>query len=340
MTTLHILSSPYSPVNINNRSDPFSVAAVKFIRYMTQYGWNCVHYSVVGADVPCETYQCLDLITNDKNLNVANYNKAAGQEISRRKSPNDMILCFHGVENKDACDLNPDLKIVEPSIGYDSTAVFAPYRAFVSYAQMHMCYGTKGMLMTPSWFDTVIYNAIDSKEFDLTLDKDDYFLCFGRIISTKGISLAIQATEATGTRLVIAGPGSLKDCGYDTVPKHVEVLGVQNAEQRRQLMSKARAIMGLTYYVEPFGNMVVEGMMSGTPAITTDWGGFTETVIHGETGFRCRNFSDVVSAIENIDKIDNRNCRNWAIANCDDEVIHPQFDSWLKTLSIHDFYHK
>jgi glycosyltransferase involved in cell wall biosynthesis len=105
-------------------------------------------------------------------------------------------------------------------------------------------------------------------------------------------------------------------------------------------MSKARAIMGLTYYVEPFGNMVVEGMMSGTPAITTDWGGFTETVIHGETGFRCRNFSDVVSAIENIDKIDNRNCRNWAIANCDDEVIHPQFDSWLKTLSIHDFYHK
>ena len=340
MTTLHILSSPYSPVNINNRSDPFSVAAVKFIRYMTSYGWNCIHYSVTGADVPCETYQCLDLITNDKNLNVTNYNKIAGQEISRRKSPGDMILCFHGIENKSACDANPDLKAVEPSIGYDSTAVFSPYRAFVSYAQMHMYYGTKGMLMNPSWFDAVIYNAITSKEFDLTIDKDDYFLCFGRIISTKGIDLAIQATEATGTRLVIAGPGSLANCGYTTVPKHVEVLGIQNAEQRRKLMSKARAIMGLTYYVEPFGNMIVEGMMSGTPAITTDWGGFTETVQQGVTGFRCREYMDVVRAIENINSINPTVCRNWAETNCDDEVIHPQFDQWLNKLKVQDFYRK
>jgi len=340
MTTLHILSNPYGPVNLNNRSDPFSVAAVKFIKYMTSYGWDCVHYSVVGADVPCETIQCLDVITDDKDLNVSSYNLTAGQAIHRRKSSGDMIVCFHGIENRGACDLNPDLRAVEPSIGYDSTAVFAPYRAFVSYAQMHMYYGTRGMLMTPSWFDTVIYNAIDSTEFDFNQNKDDYFLCFGRIISTKGIDLAIQATEATGSRLIIAGSGSLKDLGYTTTPKHVEVLGIQNAEQRRQLMSRARAIMGLTYYVEPFGNMVVEGLMSGTPAITTDWGGFTETVQEGITGFRCREFQDVVRAIENIDNIDPLSCRSWAFSNCDDTIVHPQFDRWFRKLEAHDFYRK
>jgi glycosyltransferase involved in cell wall biosynthesis len=333
MTTLHILTNPYSPVNINNRTDPFSIAAVKFIKYMTQYGWNCIHYGIIGTEVPCEMVQCAT--TTDRNNN---YNQNAGREIARRKSAGDMILCFHGIENKEACDLNPDLITVEPSIGYDTTAVFARHRGFVSYAQQHMYYGLHRMLMNPGWFDTVIYNAIDSTEFDFNDKKEDYFLCFGRVISAKGIDLAIQATEETGQQLIIAGTGSLEDLGYTSVPKHVKMVGTQNAEQRRKLMSGARAVMGLTYYVEPFGNMVVEGLMSGTPAITTDWGGFAETVQHGITGFRCRDFRDVVNAIKKIDTISHQACRDWAVTNCDDTVVHPQFDTWLRKISEDNFY--
>ena len=337
MTTLHILSSPYSPVNINNRTDPFSIAAIKFIKYMTQYGWNCVHYGIIGTEVPCEMVQCSNIVDGSTE-NISEYNQRAGQEIARRKSPGDMIMCFHGIENKEACDLNPDLKHIEPSIGYNTNAIFAPYRGFVSYAQQHMYYGASGLLMNPSWFDTVIYNAIDSNEFEFNDKKEDYFLCFGRIITSKGIDLAIQATEATGKRLIVAGKGSLEDLGYTNIPKHVEVIGPQNSEQRRKLMAGARAIMGLTYYVEPFGNMVVEGLMSGTPAITTDWGGFAETVQQGVTGFRCRDYKDVINAIENIDTIQHKDCRKWAMDNCDDTVVHPQFDAWFKKLQAHDFY--
>ena len=340
MTTLHILSSPHLPTDANNTSDAFGILVIKFIRYMSSYGWNCIHYSVVGADAPCELVQCLDSIDHDNQINIAKYNAKAGLEINIRKQPGDMIVCFHGLDNKIACDVNTDLMAVEPSVGYDTTAVFAPYRSFTSYAQMHMYYGYKGMLMSPSWFDTVIYNAIDSTEFDFTTDKDDYFLCFGRIIPHKGIDLAIQATAAAGKRLILAGTGSLKNCGYKKIPKHVEVLGKQNSEQRRRLMSRARAILGLTYYVEPFGNMVVEGLMSGAPAITTDWGAFAETVQQNVTGFRCRDFKDVITAIENIDKIDPQACRDWAVTNCDDRVIHPQFNQWFNKLKIHNFYQK
>jgi len=338
MTALHILTSPYSPVNINNRADPFSIAAIKFIKYMTQYGWDCVHYGITGTEVPCEMVHCSTVIDGSKE-NIAEYNQNAGEEIARRKKPNDMIMCFHGIENKIACDLNPDLIAVEPSIGYNTNAIFAPYRGFVSYAQQHMYYGAAGMLMNPSWFDAVIYNAIDSTEFEFNDRKEDYFLCFGRVITAKGIDLAIQATEATGKRLIVAGTGSLYDLGYSSTPKHVEVLGTQNAEQRKKLMAGARAIMGLTHYVEPFGNMIVEGFMAGTPAITTDWGGFAETVKHGVTGFRCRDFKSVIEAIENIDTIKHRACRDWAVDNCDDTVVHPQFDTWFKKLQIRDFYH-
>jgi glycosyltransferase involved in cell wall biosynthesis len=338
MTTLHILSSPYSPVHNDNRVDPFSIAVIKFINYMHVYGWNCIHYSTAGTVVQCETVPCLTEITSDKDRDINEYNRVAGIEIGLRKQPGDMIVCFYGVENKGAADQHPDLKVVEPSIGYTTDAVFAPYRAFTSYAHMHMFYGARNMLMSPSWYDAVIPNPITPGEFTFSDTKDDYFLYFGRITEMKGINVAIQATKAAGKRLLLAGPGSLKDMGYDSTPSHVEVLGICNVEQRRKYMSQARAILGPTYYVEPFGNMVAEGYMSGTPAITTDWGGFTETVVQGVTGFRCREFREFVQAIERIDEIKPADCREYAMTNYEDSVVHEQFNTYFDKIRTNDFY--
>lgn len=340
MTTLHILSSPHSPVQINNRADPFSIAVIKFINHMTQHGWKCIHYSIPNSEVSCTNVLCLAEGVSTSAARIVQYNAAAAREIGQRKQPGDMIVCFHGIENQAAAKAHPDLKAVEPSIGYMTEAVFADYRAFVSYAQMHMFYGARGMLMNPSWWDAVIPNGITSSEFEYTEKKDDYFLYFGRVIESKGIHLAIQATEAAGKKLIIAGPGKLSDFGYVKTPAHVTIAGLCNVDQRNQLMMHAKAVIGPTHYVEPFGNMVVEGYMCGTPAITTDWGGFTETVIQGHTGFRCREFREFVSAIENIDSIDPKNCRSWAVNNYDDAVVHKQFDQYFNKLSQMDFYRK
>lgn len=338
MTTLHILSSPHNPVQLDNRVDAFSVATFKFIKYMTALGWHCIHYGVPGCQVDCETVVCLDQISNDNEVNVKNYNFRAAVEIAQRKQPGDFILCFYGQENRLAAEANKDLTIIEPSIGYTVDAIFAPYRVFTSYAHMHFYYGKAGMLMNPSWSDAVIYNAISASDFEYSDIKDDYILFFGRIIEHKGIHIAIQATQAAGKKLVIAGPGDLFHLNYHSVPDHVQVVGVCNADQRKKLMSKARAIIGPTYYVEPFGNMIPEGYMSGTPAITSDWGGFTETVIPGVTGFRCREFKEFVSAIANVEFIDPAACRNWAMANCEDLVVHEKFNRYLKKIQDNNFY--
>lgn len=337
LPTLHILSNPTGPVRQDNRLDAFAVACWKFIKYMTSYGWNCVHYGCTGSDVLCEEVSCLDIITDDHANNVTTYNLRAGIEINKRKKPGDIIVCFYGQENQAACLANPDLKAVEGSIGYTHEAVWAPYRIFVSYSHMHIYYGKQGMSLNPSWYDTVIYNPISKDEFDYCEDKDDYFLVFGRVTKLKGIDLAIQATEYMGKKLVIAGAGTLEYMGYDKVPKHVEMIGTCNLDQRRKIMSKAKAILGLTYYVEPFGNMIAEGFMSGTPAITTDWGAFIETV-NPKVGFRCRDFRDVIKAIENIDTIKPIDCRQHALNNFEDEVIHPQFDEYFKKLATDNFY--
>lgn len=338
MPTLHILSNPEKAVHIDNRIDAFAVAVVKFIENMTKLGWNCVHYGIVGSEVSCENVMCLPNIYNHKGTNLSVYNKNAAKEIAIRKKPGDMIMCFHGWENKVAAEANSDLPIVEPYIAYDHTAVFAPYRVFVSYATMHMYYGHHRMLMTPSWTDAVITNGFTPEEFEFCTEKKDYVLYFGRVTESKGINVAIQATEAAGKNLVLAGPGTLQDLGYAEVPKHVIPVGLCNAEQRKNLMRDAQAIIGPTHYVEPFGNMVIEGYLSGTPAITTDWGGFTETVVQGVTGYRCREFKEFVHALNNLDKIDPHVCRKWAIDNYSEDVVYKRYDEYFKKILDNNFY--
>lgn len=331
MPTLHILPNFHSATHLDSRMDPFAIAVYRFIQYMGPLGHRLIHYGLPGSNPPCEH---VDIGPGTD----AQVNEAAGRAIGERKQPGDLILCFYGTGNQGAAAQHQDLKIVEPSIGYNVESIFAPYRVFTSYAQQHMFYGHKSMLMTPAWFDAVIPNAFEVDEFEYSEKKQDYLLYFGRIIASKGVTLAIQAAEKTGHKLKIAGPGDLRDLGYTSIPDHVEVLGLCNAEQRRVLMRDAKALLGLTHYVEPFGNMVVEAHLSGTPTITTDWGGFPETNPHGVTGFRCRDWSDVLSAINNIGDISSRTCRDLAVSRYSCEVIHKQFDQYVRKLISSDFY--
>lgn len=329
---VHVLVNPRNPTGLMNRIDPFAVHAYKYIKHLAPH-FHMIHYGVPGAQVDCEH---VDIPTAPNE--VARFNQLAGEEIKKRASDGDIIVCFFGVDNRGACDLNPNCKIVEPSIGYRANGVFAPFRVFTSYANMHYFYGERGMLMNPSWFDAVIGNPFTVDEFEYSDQKEDYFLYFGRVCEEKGVHLAIQATEKLGKKLIIAGPGSLSSMGYSNIPDHVEYVGyINDAEKRKQLMKNAKCLLGLTYYLEPFGNMIIEANLSGTPVITTDWGAFPEIVHEGQTGYRVRDFKSLLNAIEGIDKINPAECRKWGL-NFSDEEIHHKHKLYLDRVIQNDFY--
>jgi glycosyltransferase involved in cell wall biosynthesis len=332
---LHVLANPRNPTGLMNRVDPFAVHAYKYIKHLSPH-FKTYHYGLEGSQVDCEH---VDVPKIQENGDTTDFNHAAGEAISKRSQPGDIIACFFGVENQYACKMNPQCKPVEPSIGYRSNGVFAPYRIFTSYANMHYFYGERGMLMNPSWYDAVIGNPFTLDEFEFDYNKEDYYLYFGRVCEEKGVHLAIQATEKMGKKLIVAGPGNLHGMGYGKIPDHVEYFGVADAEQRKQLMKKAKGLFGMTYYLEPFGNMIIEAGLSGTPVITTDWGAFPEIVKEGETGYRCKNFKEILTAIENIEngKISSVNCRTHG-EKFSDEAIHEKHRQYLERLVNGNFY--
>jgi len=347
--TLHVLANPYGITHTRYRMDPFNVAVLKFIENMAPKGYEIIHYGHESSSVPCEHVKCVTndeqpppehdkVFLSDPTINQA-YTTRADGEIARRKKRGDMILCFYGWAHQATTKNHSDLHIVEPSIGYSLESVFAPYRAFVSYSQMHYYYGLHKKMESPSWYDAVIPNAFTPSEFEFCDEKEDYFVYLGRIIKSKGIDIAVQVTRHLGKKLKIAGPGDLRHLGYTKIPDHVEFVGYVNPEQRKELLKKAQCLMAPTYYCEPFGNIVAEAQFCGTPVITTDWGGFVDNVVQGVTGYRCRDFKSFVEAAQTVDQLEPANCRSWAEQNFSDEVVHNQFDTWLTKISVGNFYH-
>jgi glycosyltransferase involved in cell wall biosynthesis len=308
------------------------------------------HYGCEGSEVNCtedvsvvsneyreKFYPPLDM-RKQYTFNIDDeyhhtFHRNVANEVRKRKGERNLLLCAWGFGHKEIADLLGDEALaVESGIGYTDT--FSKFRVFESYTWMHWVYG-KGVQHDGSWYDAVIPNYFDPGDFEFREEKEDWLLYLGRIIKRKGVELASDLAHRTGHKLVIAGQGTLKNDAehIDIKGDHIEFVGYADVAKRKDLMSRAKACIMPTYYVEPFGGVAIEAMLSGTPVISTDWGVFSEHTLHGLTGYRCRTMEQFEWAVNHIDRISPAGCRQWAIDNYSMDRVAKMYDEYFSMLS-------
>lgn len=258
------------------------------------------------------------------------FNSTVVDEIKKRRQPKDFICLIGGIAHKPIADALPDMMTVEFGIGYPGT--FAKYRVFESYAWMHTVYGSSNSnpgAINGEWFDEVIPNYFDLNEFPYQAEKEDYYVYIGRMIDRKGYKIAQEVCEHMGVPLKLAGPGG-DPGGYG------EYVGVVGPQERAELVGKAKATFVPTIYVEPFGGVVIESHLYGTPTLTTDWGAFTEINLHGVTGYRCRTMQQFVDAAKKAPKLNTKLIRKTAEKYSLDNVAKQYQDYFARLLTLWD----
>jgi glycosyltransferase involved in cell wall biosynthesis len=163
-----------------------------------------------------------------------------------------------------------------------------------------------------------IHHGIRIEDFPFDPLGGPDLLFFGRMHRDKGAGEAVRASLRAGSKLRMAGP--IQDADYfnrevgpSVDAKTVEYLGVVSGEHRARELGRARALLHLIDFNEPFGLAVIEALACGTPVIAYRRGSMPELIEHGVTGFLVDTFEDAVAAIAKIDQIDRRRCRQSAI---------------------------
>ncbi len=207
-----------------------------------------------------------------------------------------------------------DLPVVEAMVGYDHC--WAPFRVFPSYAHQHAIYASGADHVRRNvWFDAVIPHFLDPREFWITPPeaKADYVLYLGRNTADKGVPLAEDVCRRAGLPLRKIHDGV-------------------SGEAKTRLISRARALIAPTLYVEPFGYVAVEAQMCGVPVVCTDWGAFVETVEQGVSGFRCRTGAEFLAALRRVEDLNPETIRNRALQLYSIDSVLPAYCAYFDTV--------
>lgn len=338
----HVVSLPHTHTLREFSSCAFTQKVIRFCDMMKNLGHEVILYSGEKNEANCDEHVVcvseadrLEMVgsfhyteANWGDPKWQEYNKKVIVEMGSRIGKQDFICLIGGHSQKPIADFFDKHISVEFGIGY--SGVFADYKVFESYAWMHTVYGalSRGDAsgIDGRWFDVVIPNQFEeTSDYKLSTDERKYALYVGRLIDRKGYRIAQDVCEKKGVELILAGPGKIE--GYGT---HIGEVG---PAERTKLMSGAVALFAPTQYIEPFGTVHVEAMACGTPIISTDWGVFTETVINGFNGYRCRNFKEFCDALDSVSNLDRKKIREYALSKFSMDVVGRQYEEYFKRLS-------
>ena len=360
---LHVISLPWTETTHEYVTCAYTQKIVKFGKMMTQLGHDVFLYSGEENETPCTEH--IPVITRQERVRwfgehdqnsvwghitwdpasepwrTMNARVTAG--IMQRAQQRDIICLIAGQAQAAIVNALPNMIACEPFVGYKGVIGGRVHCAFESHVWRHFIHGARvasgdGSYDDGRWYDATIPNYFDLDDFDPNDDPDDYLLFVGRVSQRKNPHVAAMIANEMEMRLLVAGPGVQQHEPGRIVADgcilegNVEYVGVAGVEQRKELMANAAAVLMPTAFLEPFGGVAVEAMLSGTPAVTTDWGAFTETVVPGVSGYRFHTLAGGVEATWEALDLDRAAIAAYAQGRYSLEAVGPKFDRWFRQL--------
>lgn len=146
--------------------------------------------------------------------------------------------------------------------------------------------------------DSVVINPpVNVDNFEISQEKDDYFLIAGRLMAYKRFDIAIEAFNQLGLPLKVIGRGPEMKRLQKKAKPNIEFLGRISDEELKKYFSRCQAF--IFPQEEDFGIMAIEAMASGTPLIAYRGGDIEEHMEEGKSGifFDNQTPEDLISAV-------------------------------------------
>lgn len=181
-----------------------------------------------------------------------------------------------------------------------------------------------------------VYNFVDLANYTFVekVAEEAPFVFLGRLDRIKGCHHCIALAKKLSHKLIIAGNISHlqheKEYFENEIKPYIDgdlitYIGSVSDIQKNELLGKAKALLMLIDWDEPFGIVMAEALACGTPIIGFPRGAVKEVVEDGVNGLILNSitFEDLI--LEEVNKIERSNCRNSAQSRFLLETISNQF---------------